>query len=55
MTKTYRFAHLPLPSGIDDAARVSGLGVSLRGLRAWSPGADGLDPGYYTSFDVLFG
>lgn len=53
--KTSRFAHLPLPSGIDEAVRVSGQGVSLRGLRAYNIGADGMEAGYYCRFDVLFG
>ena len=62
--KASRFAELPLPGGIADAVRVTGHGVSLRGLRAYDMGYGYEDsfgnyiagsPGYICRFDVLFG
>lgn len=58
-----KFAELPLPMGIDAACRVSGNGVSLRGLRAFTIGAgyeDGSgqwivdEPHWIHRFEVLF-
>ena len=63
--KATRFAQLPLPSiSLADGVRVTGHGVSLRGLRAYDMGSGYEDswgnyiagtPGYICRFDVLFG
>ncbi len=54
--KAKRFAQLPMPYSLDDAVRVSGGGVSLRGVRTFDHGLyeDGV-PHWTHRFDVLFG
>lgn len=60
--KVERFGQLPLPAGLDQACRVSGSGIALRGLRAFDIGdsytdEDGqqfyMGPRWITRFDVL--